>query len=329
MRERRRLPDALRARWLARLPPGARHALTHRNVYILPTRAGLALAVTLLALLAGSVNYQLSLGYLLTFLLAGCAGAALLETHATLRGLTLTLLPVEPGWAGRPLPLSVRVDAPAGRHRPAVRLAIAGPHGRREAEQEVIVDISPGASCTVTLTCLPARRGLLPMPLVRIETVYPLGLFRSWSIWRPAGELVVAPAPEPAAPAIAQVRQPLPPIHDRHRGRAAAGALTPHADGLRRWQRGDGLNLVAWKRSAQRDQLLSREPPAEPLPETWLDLATTGLADREAALSRLAAWLLEADAAGTPWGLRLPGRMLPPAQGAAHRRQAMEALARC
>ncbi|HVE54213.1 MAG TPA: DUF58 domain-containing protein, partial [Ramlibacter sp.] len=59
--------------WQARLPLTDTMALTQRNVYILPTRPGFMLGATLLVLLVGSINYQLNLGYLLTFLLAGSA----------------------------------------------------------------------------------------------------------------------------------------------------------------------------------------------------------------------------------------------------------------
>jgi hypothetical protein len=60
--------------------------LTQRNVYILPTGAGWMLALTLLVLLVASINFQLNLGYLLTFLLAGSAVAGMHICHATLRG---------------------------------------------------------------------------------------------------------------------------------------------------------------------------------------------------------------------------------------------------
>jgi uncharacterized protein (DUF58 family) len=49
--------------------------------------------------------------------------------------------------------------------------------------------------------------------------------------------------------------------------------------------------------------------------------------DTEARLSRLAAWAIAADAAGHSWGLRLPNAELAPAQGAAHRNAALQALA--
>ena len=69
--------------------------LTQRNVYILPTRAGWMLALTLLVLLVASINFQLNLGYLLTFLLAGSALVGMHVCHNNLRGLTLHLHPPE------------------------------------------------------------------------------------------------------------------------------------------------------------------------------------------------------------------------------------------
>ena len=63
--------------WQARLPLSDTLVLTQRNVYILPTRAGWLLAASLMVLLIASINYQLNLGYLLTFLLAGSAAAGM------------------------------------------------------------------------------------------------------------------------------------------------------------------------------------------------------------------------------------------------------------
>ena len=55
----------------ARLPLTDSMLLNQRNVYILPTKAGWMMVVTLLVLLVASINYQLNLGYLLTFLIGG------------------------------------------------------------------------------------------------------------------------------------------------------------------------------------------------------------------------------------------------------------------
>jgi len=52
--------------------------------------------VTLLVMLVSSINYQLNLGYVLTFLLAGSGLVSIHLTHGTLRGLTLRLRPFDP-----------------------------------------------------------------------------------------------------------------------------------------------------------------------------------------------------------------------------------------
>ncbi len=86
--------------WQARLPLQDSTTLTQRNVYILPTGPGFMLAATLLVLLVASINYQLNLGYILTFLLAGCAVVGMHVCHSTLRGLTLHVSAPEPQFLG-------------------------------------------------------------------------------------------------------------------------------------------------------------------------------------------------------------------------------------
>src|SRR3954470_9033654 len=86
--------------WQARLPLADTLTLTQRNVYILPTRPGFMLGLTLLVLIIASINYQLNLGYLLTFLLTGCAVVGMHVCHGTLRGLTMNLAPPDAQFAG-------------------------------------------------------------------------------------------------------------------------------------------------------------------------------------------------------------------------------------
>ena len=63
--------------------------------------------------------------------------------------------------------------------------------------------------------------------------------------------------------------------------------------------------------------------------ELWLDATQTGLPDLEHRLSRLCAWVLQAQALGLDYGLRLNGVELKPSNGEAHKRQCLEALALC
>ena len=66
------------AQWLFRTGGAATAdvVLVQRRVFILPTRQGLVFGGTLALMLAASVNYNLNLGYVLTFLLAGMERSA-------------------------------------------------------------------------------------------------------------------------------------------------------------------------------------------------------------------------------------------------------------
>ena len=112
--------------WQARLPLADTTVLTQRNVYILPTGAGWMLALTLLVLLVASINFQLNLGYLLTFLLAGSAVVGMHICHATLRGLTLHLKPTEPHFLGHSATLEVQLSSERRTPRHSIALAVHG-----------------------------------------------------------------------------------------------------------------------------------------------------------------------------------------------------------
>ena len=53
--------------------------LDQRRIFILPTRRGLGFALVLVLMLLGDINYNLSLGYVLTFLLATLAVLSMLH----------------------------------------------------------------------------------------------------------------------------------------------------------------------------------------------------------------------------------------------------------
>ena len=318
--------DAVRKRferwWQARLPLTDTTVLTQRNVYILPTGAGWMLALTLLVLLVASINFQLNLGYLLTFLLAGSAVAGMHFCHATLRGLSLHLKPPEPHFLGQGAVLQVQLASERRTPRVSIALAVYG------SGHWAWTDVPAQGIAHVEVAFTPARRGLHRVPTLTAETRCPLGTFRVWTVWRPAAEVLVYPAPEPGAP-------PLPPGEPRAGGTGSAPTHgTGDFEGVRAYRRGDPLQLVVWKKAAQAlasgsDALVSRDAQQSQRHELWLDTAHTGLADPEARLSRLTAWVLQADRLGLNYGLRLPGREIAQGNGPAHRRNCLEALALC
>ena len=91
---------------------------------------------------------------------------------------------------------------------------------------------------------------------------------------------------------------------------------------------GDVPSTIAWKSLARGQGLHVRTFDDESgRSRTRLTLAATGLADPEARLSRLAAWVLAAEATGGDYTLELPGATVAADSGPARRVAALSALA--
>ncbi|QHE87114.1 DUF58 domain-containing protein [Hydrogenophaga sp. BPS33] len=316
----------LRTWWHNRLPRRDTLTLTQRNVYILPTRAGWMLALTLLLLLVASINYQLNLGYLLTFLLAGSAVAGMHMCHANLRGLTLHLNPPEPVHAGQAAVLEIRLSSERKRTRHGIGMGVIG--ANLAHAPLAWTDVPAQASTTLQVSWPVPARGQHALPALHAFTLFPLGTFRVWTVWRPASTVLVYPEPESAPP-------PLPPGEPQAGSSGSARVQsTGEFDGVRAYRRGDPIKAVVWKKAAQafaagRDELVSRDALSTQRQQLWLDHAQCGAGDLEGRLSRLTAWVLMADRLGLDFGLRVPGREIAPDQGPTHRARCLETLALC
>ena len=328
---------AFRARFRSwfelRLPLTDSLLLTQKSVYILPTRPGLMLVLTLLVLLVASINYQHNLGYLLTFLLAGTALVGMHVSHGTLRGLALSLTPPPPRYAGASAPFDITLTNARRTIRYGIGLSLLDPQtadGQADSGELhwAWTDVPAQGSCVVQVAFTPARRGLHRLPTLTAETRFPLGTFRVWTVWRPAAQVLVYPAPELNPP-------PLPPGEPRSQGAGAAMRTQSSGefDGVRGYRRGDPLKNVLWKKAAKADEqgngLVVRDTEQAQRHELWLDLQQAGPLGLEGQLSRLCAWVLQAEKLGLDYGLRLNALEIAPASGEAHKRNCLEALATC
>ena len=313
-------------RWFqGRIPPRDSTTLTQRNVYILPTGPGFMLGITLLVLLIASINYQLNLGYVLTFLLTGCAVVGMHVCHGTLRGITMTLIAPDAQFAGASVIFGVNILSQRRTPRYGIGLAVLG------TSHWSWTDVPAQGSSRVQIAFQPTGRGLHRVPALTAETRFPLGTFRVWTVWRPAAQVLIYPAPELHPP-------PLPAGEPRSGGAATVQRQsTGEFDGIRPYRRGDPLKQVVWKKTAQTGALVSRDAQQVQHFELWLDIAHTGVSGiatsgqnataLERALSRLCAWVLLAEKQGVQYGLRLVGQEIAPSLGEVHRKNCLQALA--
>ena len=314
----RELLAALRAgllRWLRRNEAVASGeiSLHRRRIYILPTRFGLYYALMLTVMLLGAVNYSNSMAFILTFLLTALGANALWQTHRNLLHLSVSCLGAAPVFAGEQAHFQLQVANATMRPRYALALhAGDGPLS--------LFAVAAGARESVPVHVPAPQRGHLTPGRLRILTRYPLGLFQAWS-WLEF-DCAALVYPRPATSAVAP-----PAVPGSRRGDGGSGAGEEDFGGLRGYVAGDSLRRVAWKAAARSDTLLTKQFQGAQRAEIWLswhDLPGTGLEQR---LSLLCRRVLDAEAAGLRYGLRLPGLEYAPDQGAPQRLRCLKALA--
>ncbi len=287
--------------------------LRQNRVYILPTRPGLAFGLALIVMLIGSINYNLSLGYILTFLLASMGLVAILHTFRNLVHLHISSGRVEPVFADETAWFELFIENRSRYERSAIVLW----HQRNQTQ----CDVASARGTTVSLPIKAERRGWLAPGRITVDTRFPVGLLRAWSYIQPDMRCLVYPKPDDGL-------LPLPePTGARGEKRVAGGGSDDFA-GLRAYQPSDSPRHIHWKAAAREQGLQTKVFSGRAAAELWLDWnALPADLDIESKLSRLTRWVLAADQDTLRYGLRLPGVELAPDAGEPHRLACLRELA--
>ncbi|MDR0247111.1 MAG: DUF58 domain-containing protein [Burkholderiales bacterium] len=288
--------------------------LRHRRIYLLPTKRGLVFLFTVALMLLVSLNYAISLGFVITFLWLGVFAATLTHTFRNLFGMKITAVSAGHAFVGGSLAFTVSIDS--GDHeRERVQLTV------KDAPLQCF-DLSAASTRLITLTRPTYRRGRLPMGRLTVATEAPLGLWRAWSYVHFPLEGLVFPAPEVAPPSLPQGVDP-------QAGTGMGRVGNEDLAGLREYQRGDPLQRVAWKAVARGVGWYTKAfEGGEGRHFIHLDYRKLpGALDTEMRLSRLTAWILLCEREGRPFALTLPQVSLPLRKSVAHSEEALTLLA--
>jgi len=308
--------DTRMQRWiLKRLPHEPAGAeISRRRLYIIPTRFGYGFAMLGLLMLLAAMNYSNSMAYALCFLLAGLGLVSMHFTHANLLRLRLRPGRAEPVFAGEPARFDLLLENASLSPRHAVGLA---PH--RGVVQE-FADIGARGSANLALRIPTERRGWLRVRCFEVVTEFPLGLFHAWTLMDVDLHCLVYP--QPAAAGI-----PLRSLGGGSGDSAGHGSGQDEFAGLRSYQPGDPLRSIHWKSYPKTGALMVKQFADTVEREVWLDWHALPELSTEPRIAQLARWVIEAEASGRPYGLRLPGERLDPGHGASHRHRCLQLLA--
>lgn len=295
-------------------PTGEFASLTPRKIYIIPTRWGILYGLMLFALLAGSINYSVSLGFFVTFLLTSLGNIAMLHTWRNLVHLDVRLMHSRPVFAGDHAKVLIQVSEPKNR----ARFAIAAQFIDNSA---YIEDVGANVTKSLFLTVATHKRGYMACPRIRLNTEFPLSLFHAWAYVESAYQLVVYPKP------IDYSRNPNFTIDASLEDNNPISKGDDEFNGHKSYQIGDSFSRVDWKASSRGMGIFTKQYSGSGHSTLWLDWDATAGLDTEARISQLSYWIVEAHQAEKNYGLRLPNVTVNPNNSETHFHEVLTALA--
>jgi len=286
-----------------------------RSIYILPTGFGLIYALLLLLLLIGSINYANNLGFLLTFFLSSLGLVTMVHTWRNLSGLQLRSGRIDPIFSGQTAAFPFYVESCGRRTHPDIELL----YGDLAIDA---CDVGPEQENRLSLELTLHTRGHFALEQCIIRTRYPLALFRAWAYLQPDTHCLVYPKPlswRQKESADSQTE----PVD----GRVRKDSSGCDFHGLREYRPGDPLKAIHWKSYAKGLDLMTREFETPVSSDYWLAWDDAPGPDAESRLGQLCYAALEAASNKLRFGLRLPGKTLPPDDGVHHLDNCLRALA--
>lgn len=278
---------------------------------------------SLLVSVAISSHNNLNVGYLILFgvslLLIGCA----LAGSAVLQRIELSLPdPGAPVRCGESVPVDLQILVRGASTATIEICAPQAPHnplwsGRLlKGLNNLQLEMSAGS------------RGLHPVPVLLIQTRWPLGLWRVYVQWASDGDIAVYPQAEVPMPTLPQTLPASP--HETAQSQAVTQGGSAGADevmGLQPVLPGASPTRVHWRsvaRSAEHAPLVELAMSSNPPGALCLTLAQAlrevmpGHGGKERALSRLSAWVDRANQESLPFSLSLGTQAVPIGHGPGH-----------
>ncbi len=285
----------------------------HKRIYILPSKRGWVFLASLLLMLVSSINYALSLGYALSFLLTGLFAATLLETYKNLAGVTIESVNGKNVFAGEQAEFTIGLSSGTDIKRHDIEIMTT--------DASNICTISPDSHTHCSLTIRTKKRGEIKLGRLTLKSRYPLGLWYTWCYLHSPTAIIAYPTPEANPP-------PLPLLSTDSDGDKAKQDRSGDVAGLREYQPGDTPSHIAWKSLARGQGLQVKTFENEQQGgEVMLTQHATKHHELEAQLSRLSAWVIAAERNQSQYALTLNDNQLPLDSGTAHKNLALESLA--
>ncbi len=266
----------------------------------------------LIAMLIGANNYEINLGFILVFLLAGIGLSAMLQTWANLSRLELQCGSVEPVFCGESAEFTFQLR----NNRKGIRAGIQLVY----KTDAVALDLNNNQPKKLDYLIKTTQRGSFQPERWTVFTYFPLSMFYAWAYFKSTRPCVVYPAP---------VANDIPLDQLFYNSQKIAQKTEDHTDfrGHREYNRGDSPRKIDWKALARNRGMLVKEFFNPIDNEIWLEWDDVMAAEKEQKLSILCRAIIELDKQNALYGLRIPGVEIKPRSGNQHKAECLKQLA--
>ncbi|WP_185976579.1 DUF58 domain-containing protein [Catenovulum sediminis] len=296
-------------RWLnQRIPASYRHSLNHKNLFILPSKAGGAYLFCIMAVYLLATNYQNNLILLFAYWLIAILIIAMIASFLNLSGLKIQKQNCNPAFCGESIALEIRVDSP----KAAYQLIF------HDTEQSSI-DMVPRGSSLHHLHFLAAKRGLFQLPRIKLMSTAPFGLFKVWTHIDFATEALVYAKPIACPQYLAGTGKYL----------QAGDEKNTQADefqGIESYRQGDARSRIVWKKMVPGKSWMVKNFESGQQTEIWYSIHHLSGALEER-LGQLTWLVLQAHQQGYRFGIQLFSHDISPDDGVQHKLNCLTKIA--
>lgn len=274
---------------------------------MIPNRYGFIAIGLFIVFSLVAATYSNNLLFLLAFLHVSFLLISILQTARNLRYVEAEIVQIPSGFPGESVDVQILV-------RNESRQTKLGLIVRCASAQILIAELGPRENKIISLPfLLPQQRGIHFLNRVQLATQAPYGLFSGWLYFKIKVGFYVYPQP---------IGESLP----NKRVLDSYGEFS----GLNEYVLGDSLQRISWKHSARTDQLLVKEFKDQAEPQCLLDWSACTQKENEDKLSQLAKWVVDCEAAGLNYRLRLPSLDTPTPfrKGKVHAQECLLSLAK-
>ncbi len=286
--------------------------LTHKNIFILPTKYGYIWFGLLCIMCITGLNYRNNLVLLCCFFLSTCSFVSLIYCFFQLYKLEILPGPGEDGFLGEMCCFNIFFREKENRTR-FLELKCM------DFETNIIVE--PGSIKGVKYFIKPKKRGLFASPHFVLKSLYPFGLFRSWALVKFSTTCIIYPRPIPCD---------FPEINVKY-GDEKFEILNRKGiedfSELDKYTPPEPSSRIFWKIYAKNSKLVKKVFSGAEQGSMIFSISDFKDYPEEKALCFLCFLVLEASRQGYMFGLQLGQKKIPPGSGQSHKIKCLRSLA--